>query len=85
MKVLRCDLYNIIYRVSEDIEAALKVCLEPTFEEIVTGQAEVRDIFKVSRIGTIAGCYVTDGVIRRDALVSVLKNGVVVYEGKLAS
>ncbi|TVP86475.1 MAG: translation initiation factor IF-2 [Acholeplasmataceae bacterium] len=78
-------LYNIIYRVSEDIEAALKGMLEPTFEEIVTGQAEVRDLFKVSKIGTIAGCYVTDGVVKRDALVRVLREGVVVYEGKLAS
>jgi len=78
-------LYNIIYRVQEDIEAALKGMLEPTFEEIVTGQAEVRDTFKVSKIGTIAGCYVTDGVIKRDALVRVLRNGIVAYEGKLAS
>ena len=78
-------LYNIIYRVAEDIEAALKGMLEPTFEEIVTGQAEVRETFKVTRIGTIAGCYVTDGVIRRDALVRILRNGIVAYEGKLAS
>ena len=78
-------LYNIIYRVQEDIEAALKGMLAPTFEEIVTGQAEVRDTFKVSKIGTIAGCYVTDGVIKRDALVRVLRNGIVAYEGKLAS
>ncbi|MCR3906202.1 MAG: translation initiation factor IF-2 [Tenericutes bacterium] len=78
-------LYKIIYRVAEDIEAALKGMLEPTFEEIVTGQAEVRDTFKVSRIGTIAGCYVTDGLIKRDALVRVLRDGIVVYEGKLAS
>ncbi len=78
-------LYNIIYRVAEDIEAALKGMLAPTFEEIVTGQAEVRETFKVSRIGTIAGCYVTDGVIKRDALVRLLRNGIVVYEGKLAS
>lgn len=78
-------LYSIIYRVQEDIEAALKGMLEPTFEEIVTGTAEVRDTFKVSKIGTIAGCYVTDGLIKRDALVRVLRNSVVVYEGKLAS
>lgn len=78
-------LYNIIYRIAEDIEAALKGMLAPTFEEIVTGQAEVRETFKVSRIGTIAGCYVTDGVIKRDALVRILRNGIVVYEGKLAS
>jgi len=78
-------LYNIIYRIQEDIEAALKGMLEPEFEEQVTGQAEVRDIFKISKIGTIAGCYVTDGFIKRDALVRVLRDGVVVYEGKLAS
>lgn len=78
-------LYSIIYRIQEDIEAALKGMLQPTFEEIVTGQAEVRDIFKISRIGTIAGCYVTDGVIKRDALVRVLREGVVIYEGKLGS
>ena len=78
-------LYNIIYRVQEDIEAALKGMLAPTFEEIVTGQAEVREVFKVSKIGSIAGCYITDGVIRRDALVRILRNGVVAYEGKLAS
>jgi translation initiation factor IF-2 len=78
-------LYNIIYRVQEDIEAALKGMLAPTFEEIVTGQAEVREVFKVSKIGAIAGCYITDGVIKRDALVRILRNGVVAYEGKLAS
>lgn len=78
-------LYNIIYRVQEDIEKALKGMLEPTYEEIVTGEAEVRDIFKVSRIGTIAGCYVTDGVVRRDSLVRVIRDGIVIYEGKLGS
>ena len=78
-------LYSIIYRIAEDIEAALKGMLQPTFEEIVTGQAEIRETFKVSKIGTIAGAYVTDGVIKRDALVRVLRNGIVVYEGKLGS
>ena len=78
-------LYNIIYRVQEDIEAALKGMLEPTFEEIVTGQAEIRETFKISKVGTIAGCYVTDGVIKRDALVRLIRDGIVVYEGKLAS
>lgn len=78
-------LYNIIYRIQEDIEAALKGMLQPTFEEIVTGQAEVREVFKVSKIGSIAGCYVTDGVIKRDALVRILRQGIVIYEGKLAS
>ena len=78
-------LYNIIYRVAEDIEQALKGMLEPTFEEVVTGQVEVRDIFKASKIGTIAGCYVTDGLIKRDGLVRLIRDGIVVYEGKLAS
>lgn len=78
-------LYNIIYRVQEDIEAALKGMLEPVFEEVVIGQAEVRETFKASKIGTIAGCMVTDGVIRRESLVRLIREGIVVYEGKLAS
>jgi translation initiation factor IF-2 len=78
-------LYSIIYRIQEDIEAALKGMLEPEFEEIVTGQAEVRETFKNSKVGTIAGCMVTDGVIKRAALVRLIRDGIVVYEGKLAS
>ena len=78
-------LYNVIYRVADDIEAALKGMLEPTFEEVVIGQAEIRDIFKASKVGTIAGCYVTDGVIKRDSSVRLIRDGIVVYEGKLAS
>lgn len=78
-------LYSVIYRVAEDIESALKGMLDPTFEEIVTGQAEVRDTFKLSKVGTIAGCYVTDGVIKRNALVRIIRDGVVIYEGKLGS
>ena len=78
-------LYSIIYRIQEDIEAALKGMLAPKFEEIVIGQAEIRETFKVSKIGTIAGCIVTDGSILRDSLVRVLRDGIVVYEGKLAS
>ena len=78
-------LYNIIYKIIEDIELAMKGLLDPEFKEVVTGQAEVRDTFKISRVGTIAGCYVTDGFIKRDALVRVLRDGVVIYEGELAS
>ena len=59
--------------------------LDPEFEEVVTGQAEVRSIFKLSKVGTIAGCYVTDGVIERNSLVRILRDGVVVFEGKMAS
>ena len=78
-------LYSIIYRVQEDIEAALKGMLAPKFEEIVIGQAEIREVYKISKIGTIAGCMVTDGSIIRESICRVLRNGVVVFEGKLAS
>jgi translation initiation factor IF-2 len=78
-------LYNVVYRITEDIEKALKGMLEPTFEEVITGQAVVRETFKVSKIGTIAGAYVTDGFIKRDALVRVIREGIVIYEGELSS
>lgn len=84
-KGVEIRLYNIIYKVIEEIEAACKGLLDPEFEEVVTGQAEVRTVFKISKIGTIAGCYVTDGVIERNSLVRILRNGVVVFEGKMAS
>ncbi len=84
-KKVEIRLYNIIYNVLNDIEASLKGMLDPIYEEVVIGQAEVRNIFKISRVGTIAGCYVTDGVIERNSLVRVLREGVVVFEGKLAS
>jgi len=84
-KGVEIRLYNIIYKALEDIELAMKGLLDPEFEEVVTGEAEVRDTFKISKVGTIAGCYVTNGFIKRDALVRVLRDGVVVYEGKLAS
>lgn len=78
-------LYNIIYKAIEDIEAALTGMLAPEFEEVVTGQAEVRSVFRISKIGAVAGCYVTDGVIERNSLVRVIREGIVVYEGKMAS
>ena len=84
-KGIEIRLYSIIYKIIEDIELAMTGLLDPEFEEQVTGQAEVRDIFKVSKVGTVAGCYVTDGVIKRDALVRVLRNGVVAYEGKMST
>lgn len=85
VKGVEIRLYNIIYKVIEDIEAALKGMLDPVYEEVVTGQAEIRSLFKLSKVGTIAGCYVTDGVIERNSLVRVLRDGVVIYEGKMAS
>ena len=77
-------LHRIIYALIEEIEAAMKGMLAPTFEEVVNGQAEIRKLFKVSKIGTIAGCMVTDGFIKATNPVRVLRNGLIVYEGKLA-
>ena len=84
-KGVEIRLYNIIYKLLEDIEAALKGMLDPEYEEVIIGHAEVRNTFKVSKIGTIAGCYVTDGVIQSNSLVHIVRDGIVVYEGKMAS
>lgn len=78
-------LHNIIYKMVEEIEAAMKGMLAPEYEESITGQAEIRQIIKVSKVGNIAGCYVTDGFIRRDCGVRLIRDGVVVYEGKLGT
>jgi len=78
-------LYNIIYKALEEVELALTGMLDPEFEEVVTGQALVRDTFKISKVGTIAGCYVTNGTIERDSLVRILREGIVVYEGQMLS
>lgn len=76
-------LHRVIYKVIEEIEAAMKGLLDPEYEEKVIGQAEVRETFKVSKIGTIAGSYVTDGKITRDAGVRVLRDNIVIFEGEL--
>ncbi len=78
-------LHNIIYKALEELESAMKGLLAPVYEEVVTGQAEVRQIYKVSKVGTIAGCYVTDGVIKRDSGCRLIRDGIVVYTGKLGS
>ena len=78
-------LYNIIYKALEEIEAAMKGMLDPEFEEVITGQAEVRNTFKISKVGTIAGCMVTSGTIERNSIVRIIRDGVVAYEGKMAS
>ena len=78
-------LHRIIYALVEEIEAAMKGMLKPIYKEVVTGNAEVRQTYKVSKVGTIAGCYVTNGSIKRDCGVRLLRNSVVIYEGKLAS
>ncbi len=78
-------LHRIIYALIEEIEAAMKGMLAPTYEENVTGQAEIRRLFKVSKLGTIAGCMVTDGTIKATNPIRLIRDGIVVYEGKLAS
>lgn len=78
-------LHNIIYKAIEELESVMHGMLDPEFEEKILGQAEVRQTFKVSKIGTIAGCMVTSGVIERDSIARVIRDGVVIYEGKLAS
>ena len=77
-------LYSIIYKLQEDIEKAVKGLLDPVFEEKITGQAEVRETFKVSKIGTIAGSYVTSGSIVRNGSVRLIRDSIVIYTGSMA-
>ena len=78
-------LYSVIYNAIEDVEKAMKGMLAPTFEEVVLGHVEIRELFKVSGVGTIGGCYVLDGKIARNCEVRVVRDDIVVYTGKLAS
>jgi translation initiation factor IF-2 len=78
-------MYNIIYDVVNDIRAAMEGMLEPLTEEIVMGHALVKQVFKVSKAGNVAGCYVKEGRIVRNAKVRVLREGAVVYDGELVS
>ena len=78
-------LYRVIYNAIEDVEAAMKGMLDPVFEEKVMGHAEVRQTFKASGVGTIAGAYVTDGIFERNSSVRLVRDGIVVYDGSLAS
>ncbi len=78
-------LYRVIYKAIEDITLAMKGMLEPEFEEVILGHVEVRQTFKVSNVGTIAGCYVTDGKVQRNSNVRLLRDNVVVHEGKISS
>ncbi|MGD8277798.1 MAG: translation initiation factor IF-2 [Gemmatimonadota bacterium] len=78
-------LYNIIYEAIEDVRAALEGMLQPEEKEVLLGEAEVRQIFRVPRVGTVAGCYVAEGVIERRGRVRLVRDGVQVYEGELGS
>ena len=78
-------LHNIIYKVIEELEDAMTGMLAPVFVEQITGQAEVRDLFKASKVGTIAGCYVTDGSMISHTQIRLIRNGVVIFTGKMSS
>ena len=78
-------MYRVIYECIEEIEAAMKGMLAPQFKEVLLGHAEVRQTYKVSKIGTIAGCYVQDGKLLRNASVRLVRDGIVIHEGQLAS
>lgn len=77
--------YDVIYQILDDIKDAMVGLLEPQYQEQIVGRAEVRQTFHISRIGTVAGCYVTDGKVERSAKVRILRDGVVVWDGKISS
>ena len=78
-------LYTVIYDVTDDMKKAMEGLLAPTVREVRLGAAEVRDVFKISRVGTIAGCYVTDGKVNRNAHVRLLRDNVVIHTGRVSS
>ena len=82
---VQITLHNIIYKAVEEMELAMKGMLAPVYEEVILGQAVVRQTFKVSKVGTIAGCMVTDGKIVRECGVRLIRDGIVVYSGTLGS
>ena len=84
-KGIEIRLYNIIYKLLEDIEDAMKGLLDPVFEEKTQGELEVRKTFKVSKIGTIAGCYVINGMVSRNSEVRLIRDGIVIYTGKIGT
>ncbi|MDD4298169.1 MAG: translation initiation factor IF-2 [Bacilli bacterium] len=78
-------LYNVIYKAVEELEAAMKGLLDPTYEEKTLGQAEVRKLFKFSKTGTIAGCYILSGLIKNDSKARIIRDGIVIYDGNISS
>ena len=85
MEGMEIHIYEIIYRLVDDVEKALKGMLEPTYTEAVIGEAEVRQIFEISSLGKVAGCYITRGLARRNAKVRVIRNDAVVHDGAIDS
>jgi translation initiation factor IF-2 len=77
--------YEVIYKVIEDIDKAMKGLLAPEFEEVVTGEAEVREIFRAPKVGAIAGCFVRSGVITRGSKVRFLRDGTIIWKGAISS
>ncbi len=85
MEGVEIRLYEVIYRLIEDMEKALKGLLEPVFEEVFLGKAEVRAVFQISKRGRVAGVYVEEGVVRRNAHARIVRDGEVIYDGQIAS
>jgi len=77
-------LYSVIYDAINEVKDAMLGMLEPTMEEVIVGNAEVREVFKISKIGTVAGSYVTDGIIKRNNKVRVIRDFIVVHEGEIS-
>lgn len=82
---LELKTYNIIYELANEIKLAIEGMLEPKLKKVFLGRAEVRKVFKLSRAGTVAGCFVTKGKVMRTSMVDLLRNGQAIFEGKLAS
>ena len=78
-------IYNVIYHITEDIEKALNGMLEPEYKELYQGRIEIKQLFKVTKIGTIGGAVVLDGRVKKDSEIRLLRNGIIVHEGKLGS
>jgi translation initiation factor IF-2 len=77
--------YSVIYQAIDEIKAAMEGMLEPTVEEKITGNLEIREVFKITKVGSIAGCFVTDGKVYRTSKIRIIREGIVVHTGKLAS
>jgi translation initiation factor IF-2 len=78
-------LYSVIYKAIDEIKAAMEGMLSPEIEEVVTGSAEIRETFDITKVGTIAGCFVTQGIIKRNSKIRVIRDGIVLHTGKLGS
>jgi translation initiation factor IF-2 len=78
-------LYSVIYKAIDEIKAAMEGMLSPEIEEVVTGSAEIRETFEITKVGTIAGCFVTQGIIKRNSKIRVIRDGIVLHTGKLGS